>query len=164
MEEKNLNEPQKEEKVPQKAIHRETPLSILLTNYSGRLGRILSNISVLGFVLICVSVLSFLIVPFYYMLLILLPIFTLGIIMLDEVSRNWYLGLWEGAGKVTDFAEFVMNASGIVGIISLATAVLSLVFLLLDKGNVSKGRVAYSIIVLILIIAFMILKLLGGIA
>ena len=84
-------------------------------------------------------------------------------IFLDPVAAAWYSELWAGTGAIQEVFFMIAQIWPIIGGVALGFAVLSLVFLLLDKRNLAKGRIAYSIVVCILIILFIILIATGGI-
>ena len=163
MEEQNVEQKPIQPEVENKTEHIPTPTSELLMMHSGRLGRILSNLSLLGLVLLLAPLVSICVLAVYYLFLIIVPIITLGMIFLDPVSATWYSNLWAGGETIQNFAAFLGQIWPIIGGVALGLAVLSLLFLVLDKRNLAKGRIAYSIVVCVLIILFIILIATGGI-
>lgn len=163
MEEQNVEQKHIQPEVENKTEHVPTPTGELLRMHSGRLGRILSNLSLVGLVCLLAPLVSFIFLFLYYVALIAIPFFTIGMIFLDPVAAAWYYELWTGTGAIQEVFFMIAQMWPIIGGVALGLAVLSLVFLLLDKRNLAKGRIAYSIVVCILIILFIILIATGGI-
>lgn len=163
MEEENLEQKPVQVEEKKNFEHVSTPTGELLRMHSGRLGRILSNLSLVGLVCLLAPLVSFIFLFLYYVALIAIPIFTIGMIFLDPVAAAWYSELWAGTGTIQEVFFMIAQMWPIIGGVALGLAVLSLVFLLLDKRNLAKGRIAYSIVVCILIILFIILIATGGI-
>jgi len=163
MEEQEVEQKPMPVEVKEQEKHIQTPTSELLMMHSGRLGRILSNLSLFGLVLLLAPLVSFCLMAVYYVALIIIPVITLGMIFLDPVSAQWYANLWAGGETIQTVAGVMAEIWPIIGGVALGLAVLSLVFLLLDRRNLAKGRIAYSIVVCILIVLFIILIATGGI-
>ena len=163
MEEQKLEQKPMQVEVKEKGRHIQTPTGELLQMHSGRLGRILSNLSLFGLILLLAPVVSLVFMAVYYIALLIIPVITLGMIFLDPVSAQWYANLWAGGETIQNIAGFMAEIWPIIGGVSLGLAILSLVFLLLDKRNLAKGRIAYSIVVCVLIVLFIILIAIGGV-
>lgn len=111
------------------------------------LGKILSNISIVGLLLMLSSFfLTYLLIAAYYFLLILGVLITLFLILFSPQYR----AAFTDNAFISDFTSFISGAIFIIGPITIFTSVLALILLLIDKTNRSKGRIAYSATVLVL--------------
>jgi len=152
----------------QKEEHIVTPAKTLWKMHSVRLGKIFSNISIVCIVFLVLSALLPIIGALgymvYYTFLIVLPIFTLGLVFVPE-TFGWYSSLWYRGGFVdgiSSFSEGLFNSWPWIGAVSVAAAVLSIVFLCMDRKNLSVGRIVVSSIILACTIVIITLLAIGG--
>ena len=133
-----------------------------ILNHTTHIGKILSDISIFGIVLSLVSVFGFVFVAiyyaFYYLFLILTIAVTLGIVFVIP----GYTDLWAYDQVVVDIASAIASAGIIIAPLAVATSVLSLVFLLLDKKNLSLGRIIFSIVLIVITVVILIAGLIIG--
>ena len=139
------------------------PVSTMLMMYSGHLGKILSNISIVA-VFLSILGLFTIFLPIYYFLfafiiLIVASVFTFGLIYL--AYPNFINDLFGFNDKLAVVLEFVMKALPIVAGISLVAAALSIIFLALDRTQNHSVRLTTSISLLVVSILAVVLLIVG---
>lgn len=110
------------------------------------LGKILSNIAILGVVVCLASVVYFLLIAIYYIILAMILLCTLFIIL---VYYPDFMDLFTNTETINDFvANFTVNYLPIIAPVTLAVSVLAIITLAISKqGNI--GRIVVSVICLL---------------
>ncbi len=128
--------------------------------YCSRFGKILSNISIVCLLLCVASIITTLISVFLIMFGIIMMICTLGLVF--AIFPNYWSMLTSTGEFVGKFASFMVYAWKFLAPIGIICAILSVVFLLLDRNNKHTARIVFSVLVLISIIIIIFVLLRGN--
>lgn len=150
---------QVETKITEKVI---TPAKNALLMNLQRVGVIFSNITITAAVALILCLFAIVLYPLGLLLNVVFIFFatvcTFGLIYLTYSFDDLFI---MDNDMITVFMQYVMTALPYVFCALIVTSILSLIFLLIDKRNVSVPRVATSIIILFTVIVGTVLILLG---
>lgn len=121
-----------------------------LREFSIRLGKIFSNISILALILCFSGILSF--VATAFILLIGLVIIILSIGTIFAIIPNYFDILMSTSEVSVKISAFFLENFYIFASIAIVGAVLSLILLLLDKRNKHIARIVISSVVIAVVI------------
>ena len=123
------------------------PVKITLMMNCGRLGAILSNISLVLCCIAMVSIASVFISAFAFVLKFLFIIITLGIVLLIP-------GYWESINSGPKFMEEISSFLSVAGpylsIFATVTSILSIIFLAFDRTKPHPVRIVFSCIIAVI--------------
>lgn len=132
--------------------------------YCNRFGKIFSNISIVAAAL-CLAILlsslmtGMLVIVAFLVMVLAIP-FTLGLIL---VAVPNYFSIFQSTANIMDKIMYVIVAFPYMAGISVGAAVLSIIFMCIDRKNIPWGRLVFSIIASVIGLAALILILVGGI-
>lgn len=132
--------------------------------YSNHFGKIMSNLSIFGVVLMALILLSSVVFIFFYMFSLFLAfsiiVATFGTIFIAYPNFIQKMVGMNGSANVITLACY--KAFPYIFGVTLATAIVSLVFLCIDKERRSVPRIVFSGVVIGLTIVIGLTYLLGG--
>ncbi len=128
--------------------------------FTTRLGKIFSNLSIMSLIFCSFSIFSFILLAFGLLLWVLIIILSVGTVFITVPNYTNY---------ITSFTEIMVPVSMffaenflVFAIISIASSVISLVMLSMDKYHRHTARVVISSLVIIATIILIIVLLIGG--
>ena len=117
------------------------PVGFMANQYCYHLGIILSNLSII-FLLLSVSGIASILLPvFFWCLLLIITIYTIGTIYLYYPR---FASLWGWGVDMLNFGEKIMMLFPLFITLTFATAIASLVLLLINKNKRHYGRIVFS--------------------
>lgn len=125
----------------------QAPPGVMKNMFIRHLGEILNNVSIFGCILGIMMYFSFFVSAFYFCFLLIITLATVGTIFLIIPNFSEW---WAFLPKLSEMTGVISNISQWVLMISAVLSAIALVLLLLDKGNRSKARIVWSIIILVL--------------
>ena len=122
-----------------------------------RLGKILSNLSIVALLISLGGLLGYVFIFFYYIILIMGIIVTLGLILLATDGID---GLFDTAKVATDWFNNVFSKTSLyMAPIALAIATAAIVLLVKDKKENHNGRICVSVAVILISVTVLIVKI-----
>lgn len=121
-----------------------------LREFSIRLGKIFSNISILGLLLCFSGILSFVATAFILLIGLVIIILSIGTIFV--LVPNYFDILMSTSEVSVKISAFFLENFYIFASIAIVGAVLSLILLLLDKRNKHIARIVISSVVIAVVI------------
>ncbi len=128
-------------------------------NFLVRLGKIFSNIAILGLILSSAGILSFVALAFTFIFGFLLIVMSLGtiFILVPNFSDIW-LSVADTSSKIASF--FMQNFYIFAGI-TIVFSILSFVLLITDRQSKHTARLVISGVIIAILLIFIIVALLG---
>lgn len=139
--------------------HNDPALKTELKNFSVRIGKIFSNISIVSLILCSCGVLSFALTALIFLVGLSIIVFSVGTIFL--IVPNYFEKLTSVASVSAGISGFFLQNLFIFAIVSFFGALISFILLVLDKQTKHKGRLVVSSIVIIISIIAIILAFTG---
>lgn len=125
--------------------------------HMSRLGKILSNLSIVALLISIGGVVGYIFVAFYYILLVMGMLLTFGLILLATDGVN---GLFDtGRIAMEWFNTTFSTVSLYMAPIALVIALVAWVLLAKDKKENHKGRISVSVLVILISIIVLIVKI-----
>lgn len=138
-----------------------TPPSKFLTNcYLTRLGTILSNMAIVCVVFCMSSILSSILSVLLWILGLMLIFATLGSIF--ALIPNYWNKLVSLIEQSSQLLEKLIKVLPYIASVGLACAIVSIVLLAMDKNKKHTGRIIFSIVASIIILAVILFLIIGG--
>ena len=128
-------------------------------SFCTRLGKIFSNLSIIFLILCFAGVLSFVSTAFILLIGLMLIIMTLGTIFV--MVPNYWDGLTNASQISSNISMFFLENSTLFISLAIGFAVISLIFLLIDKRERPVARIVISSIVVAIAIISMIVIISG---
>lgn len=125
----------------------QAPPGVMKNMFIRHLGEILNNVSIFACILGILMYFSFFVSAFYFCFLLIITLATVGIIFLIIPNFSEW---WEFLPKLSEMTGVISSISQWVLMVSAVLSAIALVLLLLDKGNRSKARIVWSIIILVI--------------
>ena len=132
-----------------------------LKNFSVRLGKIFSNISILALILCFCGILSFVATAFILLIGLVIIILTLGTIFV-MVPNYWDI-MMTGSEISAKISSFFLQNFYIFVIVAIISSIISLTLLIIDKNNKHTARIVVSSVVIGIAIVAIIVFATGGI-
>ena len=125
--------------------------------HMSRLGKILSNLSIVALLITLGGVVGYVFVAFYYVILIMGLFCSLGLILL---ATNGIDGLFDTAKVAMEwFNTSFKRVSLYMAPIALVIALAAMILLIKDKKEDHKSRISVSVIVILISIVVLIVKI-----
>ena len=130
-----------------------------LKNFLVRLGKIFSNIAILGLILSSAGIMSFVALAFTFIFGFLLIVMSLGTIfvLVPNFSDIW-LSVADTSSKIASF--FMQNFYIFAGI-TIVFSILSFVLLITDRQSKHTARLVISGVIIAILLIFIVVALLG---